>query len=177
MKNTFSYIAAAGLILSIVVHLLSLFGIDVSGPVPFVWMLHLGIFVVWFPAILELRKNQEIKEIKAKSGINPIKFYSTIFKGIPKPLMYFMIFILVYATLNFFFFMKFSGGGGPGIQNGKYVIENHGTILKEITESQYFSMKANEIRGFSGVWMVFYSFALGILWPKTQTEKNAVNSL
>lgn len=62
--------------------------------------------------------------------------------------------------------MIFSEGGGPHIVDGKYVLQNHGNIIREITMEEYDAFQANELRGFSGHWMAFYAFAAGILYPK-----------
>jgi hypothetical protein len=32
----------------------------------------------------------------------------------------------------------------------------HGKLIREITATQFAAFKANEVRGFSGHWMVFY---------------------
>jgi hypothetical protein len=64
--------------------------------------------------------------------------------------------IFAYAILNFLIFMKLTEGGNPSIQDGKYVLLNHGTLIREITQAEYHSFCANEVRGFSGHWLVFY---------------------
>jgi hypothetical protein len=66
--------------------------------------------------------------------------------------------------------------GSPDIIDGKYVLENHGTLIRELSEVEYFKLRANEIRGFSGHWMVFYSLSMGILWPKDRMSNNNNNT-
>ena len=53
-------------------------------------------------------------------------------------------------------FMFATGGGSPSIQDGKFVLQSHGRLIRALTEPEYTAFKANEIRGFSGHWMVFY---------------------
>jgi len=171
MKKTLCYIAGLGLILGLIVHVISLFGIYIGDRIPFVWVLHVGIFIVWIPAILELKKNPEFQQPDFKTSMNPKKFYGAVFKDTPKPIMYLSIGFFIYAAINFILFMQASGGGVPDIMDGKYVINNHGSIIRELTEIEYFKLKANELRGFSGHWMAFYGFAMGILWPKMIYEK------
>lgn len=55
--------------------------------------------------------------------------------------------------------------------DGKYVIHNRGSIVKELTETEYFKMKAHETLEFSGHWMTFYAVAMGILWPKANKQE------
>ena len=53
----FVLLALAGLVLSIVVHGLSLFGVRTPGG-GIVWWLHIGIFVIWIPAVLLSQKRR-----------------------------------------------------------------------------------------------------------------------
>jgi hypothetical protein len=53
----FVLLALAGLVLSIVVHGLSLFGVRMPGG-GIVWWLHLGIFIIWMPAVLLSQKRR-----------------------------------------------------------------------------------------------------------------------
>jgi hypothetical protein len=171
MKKTLCYIAGLGFILGLIVHIVSLFGIYLGEKIPFIWVLHVGIFIVWLPAVLELRKNTELKQPNFGTMVNPFKFFGIIFKDTPKPVMIISVVFFFYAMINFFLFMQAGQGGVPDIMDGKYVIHNHGSIIKELTETEYFKMKANEIRGFSGHWMAFYGLAMGILWPKTDKQE------
>lgn len=47
--------------------------------------------------------------------------------------------------------------------------------MKEITESEYWRMKANEYRGYSGEWMAIYAFSVSILWPHYKSQKLELN--
>ncbi|GAA4840690.1 hypothetical protein [Algivirga pacifica] len=172
-KTTFCILAGLGLILGLTVHIISLLGIYIGDSIPFVWMLHLGIFVVWVPAVLLLKDNPELQQLNASKNKNPLKFYGILFKNAPKPVMVISLFFFAYAMINFFLFMQSGGGGVPSIIDGKYVINNHGNIIKELTEAEFFKMKANEIRGFSGHWIAFYSLSMGILWPKAQVNNSS----
>jgi hypothetical protein len=44
------FVAGAGFCLSLIAHLLALFGVAMPGG-GIVWLLHVGIFVVWIPAV------------------------------------------------------------------------------------------------------------------------------
>ena len=171
MKKTLCFIAGLGLLLGFIVHVVSLFGFYIGEKFPFIWALHVGIFIVWLPAILELKKNPELNQQNAVNFSNPFKVFGIIFKDTPKPVMIISVVFFFYATINFLLFMLAGQGGVPDIIDGKYVIHNHGSIMNELTETEYFKMKANEIRGFSGHWMAFYGFAMGILWPKIKTQQ------
>ncbi|MEX6690173.1 hypothetical protein QTN47_21870 [Danxiaibacter flavus] len=135
--------------------------------VPFIWLLHIGVFVVWIPAILKLRKNEEFNEFQ-KSGIlmrgNPVAFFKLVFKNTPTWLTIIALAGFFYATANSALFAT-GQPGVPGIQNGHYVLQNHGQVIKTLTEQQYHHYKANEARGFSGHWIAFYGIGMAMLFP------------
>jgi hypothetical protein len=56
MKKTLCYLAGLGLVLGLIVHIFSLLGIYIGDKILFILTLHIGIFIVWIPAILELKK-------------------------------------------------------------------------------------------------------------------------
>lgn len=170
MRKILCCLATLGLTLGLIVHIISLIGIYIEDKVPYIWVLHVGVFIVLFPAILELRKNQELLKANAKTKRNPLKFFKMMFKDAPAPFMYLFILFFIYSFINFFLFMDVGMNGVPSIIDGKYVINNHGSIIKELTEAEYFKMKANELRGFSGHWMLFYGVAMGVLWPPKKKE-------
>ncbi len=170
MKKHFCFIAGLGFTLGLIVHIISLQGIYIGDKAPYIWVLHAGILVVWLPAILEFKKNPDLKQPSSSTITNPFKFYGTIFKDTPKPVMIISVVFFFYAMINFILFMQAGEGGIPDIIEGKYVIHNHGSIIRELTELEYDKIRANEIRGFSGHWMAFYGVATGILWPKKETQ-------
>jgi hypothetical protein len=65
-----------------------------------------------------------------------------------------------YALVNFAVFIVLSEGGGPHERDGKYVLQEHGTVLRELSEAEYHQQRAYVVRGFSGHWMLFSSAAL-----------------
>jgi len=177
MKKFLFWLAVLGWTLALIVHVVSVADIDVTQKIPFVWILHIGIFIVWIPAILVLRKNEELKNLK-KIGVltrmNPFDFFKPILKKIPSWLIVITIAGFFYAIINFMLFIA-SRLGSPDIQNGQYVLQNHGQLIKTLTEREYHHYKANELRGFSGHWIAFYGIATAALFPfKLQTE-NIIN--
>ena len=72
----------------------------------------------------------------------------------------------LYSIVGFFIFAGNSEGGGPGIIDGQYVLSNHGEILRVLTKAEYEGFLANELRGFSSIWLAFFSMAMAMMWPK-----------
>lgn len=166
MRNIIFYIAILGLSLSILVHLLSIQGYVLSENFPIVWGLHLLVFVVWFPTIITLIQNPEIKALRNQRSKNPFKMWIIIFKDTPKVVTILVLAIFIYTIFGFIFFMGNSEGGGSGIIDGQYVLSNHSEILREFTKAEYHSFLANELRGFSSIWLAFFSMAMAMMWPK-----------
>ena len=174
MKKFLFYFAITGCTLGLIVHLLSLADYDITDKVPFVWVLHMGIFVVWLPVVLDLKKNEELKAYQ-QSGMmnrmNPVGFFKIIFKQTPTWLTVIAIGGFFYAFVNFMLFMA-SQHGTPDIRDGQYILHNHGQLIKTLTEQEYHHYKANEVRGFSGNWLAFYGLAAAVLFPFNRQPTN-----
>ena len=145
MNLFLAILALLGLMLSLVVHIAALLGIDVSAKFPLVWSLHIGIFVVFIPFVLLSRK-----DLGSKPTMTRLR---ELFPGWVITLG---AVIFVYALVNFLLFMLATQGGSPSIREGKFILQDHGRLIREITAGEYASFKANEVRGFSGHWLVFY---------------------
>jgi hypothetical protein len=127
----FMFIAGAGFCLSLIAHLLALFGVAMSGG-GIVWMLHVGIFVVWIPAILASKG--KLRGIQRKDHME------AMMRDCPRWMRRAVTIIFVYALLNFALFMLSTAGHA----------KPHGAAPPSV------------IRGFSGHWMLFYSMAFAI---------------
>lgn len=167
MNKYIFYVAVTGWTLGLIAHFTTFFGIDITDQFPYVWVLHLGIFVVWIPTVLYLKNNEELKTFK-ESGMlnqmNPFGFYKIVFKQTPTWLAVLAVGGILYAFANFMLFMG-TQIGTPEIKEGHYILQNHGELIKTISEQEYHHYRANEIRGFSGHWIAFYGIATAILYP------------
>jgi hypothetical protein len=175
MKKFLFYFAITGWIMGLIVHLLSVADYDVTKKIPFVWILHIGIFVVWLPTILTLRNNEELKayqQAAKEKQKNPIVLMKIIFRQAPTWLSIIAAGGFFYAFINFMLFMA-SQDGVPSIKDGQFILHNHGQLIKTLTEQEYNHYKANEVRGFSGHWLAFYGVAAAILFPFKRQATNA----
>lgn len=153
--------------MGLAVHVLSVASVDVTDKVPFVRVLNIGIFAVWLPAILTLKKSKEAQEFHntgTLNTMNPVALLKVMFHNTPTWLTVIAIVGLLYAPINFMVFMT-SQTGVPDIQNGQYILHNHGQLIKKLTEPEYHHYLANQLRGFSGHWLAFYGIAAAILFP------------
>jgi hypothetical protein len=141
----FVAVSAVGLVLSLWIHIGSVMGRRVA-PAQYFWILHVGIFVVWFPALLLARRRV--------GNVNRKDFWKVVLKNSPEWMRYMVYGFGGYALLNCALFLASGGTSGPG---------NTGL-----------NPSANVWRGFSGHWMVFYSAALAILYSAVNEGSGAL---
>ncbi|MCB9637807.1 MAG: hypothetical protein H6728_14845 [Myxococcales bacterium] len=145
-RKSLGIVALVGFSMALCVHVLALLGSTWLLKIPGVMFLHVGIFVVFIPMVLSMGPYQ--KKIKqSKLGIwsiFPIWMRAILFG------------LTLYTAANFMLFAGKSGGGGPAEKNGGYVIQNHGKLIRKITKQEYDALRVNEVRGFSGHWLLFY---------------------
>jgi len=138
-------LAFAGFAASAGVHVASLAGLDVQAQWPAVWSLHLGFFVVFLPFVISSRKR-----LGARPGLAALR------ENFPAWLIAAAGALTIYAIVNFVLFAVHGLGGTPAIVDGKYVLQNHGHLVREIGRAEFLQAKVMELRGFSGHWMIFY---------------------
>ena len=142
MKVAFSIFAVCGFFASLLTHLTTFFGINPAKYVPWVWVLHLGIFIAMIPLLIAQRRKKAFRQ--------------DMLAALPHWARYAITGFFAYAFLNFALFFFLSEGGSSAIRDGKYVLHSHGQIIRELSEQEYELQRAYELRGFSGHWMLFY---------------------
>lgn len=90
----FMILAGLGFLISLAVHVSSIFGVSVFPKEP--WFLHYGIFVVWLPAVLCAQALA--KEFPQK------QMWKAALRGCPKPMQYMAYALFGYVFLNFAIF-------------------------------------------------------------------------
>ena len=127
-------LALLGLFLSLAAHLAALVGM----PQPLgsaAWGLHIGIFVVWIPAIIAA--NHLVKDFRRKD------FWKAALRGCPTWMRWLTYGFFGYAFINFIVFILSAPPNGVSAGAGTPAVV---------------------FRGFSGHWMAFYSAAGAILY-------------
>lgn len=156
-----SVLALWGFVMSLVVHGATYAGINLSERLPLVWGLHLLIFPLVIPMILLLRA-------RGVEGRDWKKFFDPM----PKWVKYAVYVLGAYTIVNFLLFLYLVRGGYPDIRDGKYVLHNHGKIIRELTAEEYEMHKTYVVRGFSGHWLYFY-FVSGVFYLFPARKKNS----
>lgn len=129
----FMVLAAVGLALSVVAHGMALAGLQLPGG-QMVWMLHVGIFVVWLPTILVA--------YGATRYANRKDFWKVALAGCPAWMRRALYMLFAYGVFNFIIFMFGTG----------HDLHPSGDAPPSI------------VRGFSGHWMIFYGAAFATLY-------------
>jgi hypothetical protein len=129
----FIVLSAVGFVLSLWVHFGAVADRRVA-PASFFWILHMGIFVVWFPAVMVAQR--QVGNLHRKD------FWKVILTDSPDWVRYLIYGFLAYAVINFMYFFTQAPTG----------------------HSEDADPPPMVWRGFSGHWMVFYLAALAILY-------------
>lgn len=153
MRKVLFFIACGGWMCSLLVNAYAIEGIDLSVKYKYVFALHVIIFVVWLPAVLALRNNEELRQLKSQPFAirNPFYFYRIIFKGVPVWLIVLIAGSAIYGFASFFY---------TNFAQGDLFSSSHRAAT--LTAQQ---KSVNTLRFFSSIWLVFYSMAAGILFP------------
>jgi hypothetical protein len=172
MRQFLFYLAVFGWILGFIFHIFSFADIDLSQYVP-VFYFFIGVFVVWIPSVFIMKKNKDFIESQSslKKRVNPFGFYQTLLKMAPSWLAWIAIAGLIYGFINFFYCLS----GAPGVtevMDNKYVIQNHGQIIKTLTLQEYRHYNSIETRMLSGHLLIFYGMAAAILYPFPKEESD-----
>jgi prophage maintenance system killer protein len=141
-------IALAGLLLSGVVHVASMRGIDVESAWPKVWVLHYALFPIVVLAVLTAVVAAQQKRLGLRSFLGII----------PWPALLVLAAAFLYVLVTFFRFVPLSGAGAPVIQNGRFFFNDHG-VVSEVSEDQFHVQRSLSLRLYSSVWIYLYLFS------------------
>ncbi len=159
-------LSAIGLFLSLLVHIPLFIGLNTQDSFINPFILHAGIFIVFIPSLfIFLTENKEKTDKEGR--VNPMK---TLYDESPKLLLGIVSIMYFYAIINFVIFIM-TMNGSPSNHDGKYILNSHGTIIKELSYEEYKYYRRLEIKGFSGHWMLFYAAALLLSNPFRKNKK------
>jgi H+/Cl- antiporter ClcA len=136
----FMYLAAWGFLLSLAAHCLSLANVPIPGG-NLVFGLHVGVFVVFFPALFASRG--------ITRNVNRRDYWRVILAGCPAWMRWGVYTVFAYAVVNFIYFMAFLS---PWIKKTGNM--NGGVPPPAV------------IRAFSGHWMAFYFASFAMLYSR-----------
>ncbi|MBD0851921.1 hypothetical protein [Maribacter arenosus] len=154
--RTIFVFSSIGLTISIVVHVLTIFGVIVQDYFSGVWLLQaFGIGITGITIILSRTHEYQAKKTTDEKTLGS---WDTIFDGIPKSYIGLLIFSAVYAFFNIIISLNYFEGSAS-LENGQYVLTDHGRIIRALTKSEYNSYRISDLRTFSSGWVALYGLA------------------
>jgi hypothetical protein len=160
LKVFFGILALLGFALSAAAHAYGLIGGSLHDNFAFVSTLHAGIFLVFIPAILEVRKTSGKRDAFA------------LLRGVPFGAIVLLAVLFVYAFLNFSSSFAGMPEGSPQLRDGQYVLMNKGHFIRTITAEEYVQGQAAILRAFSGGWMLLYGLCAVILLLRRRPSRS-----
>jgi len=143
-RIVFAGLALAGFLLSAWVHVSALRGVDVSQAWPQVWGLHVGLFVVFVPMVLAIRR--QFGRGAARPRWREL---------LPRPVALLCGAVVVYAAVNFGVVFMRMPGSSVKEHDGQCVVIDHG-VRRTLSDGECAAFHTSVLRMFSGHWMAFY---------------------
>jgi hypothetical protein len=160
LSRTLGVIAALGFLASAIVHVATFWDISAQTHSVPTWPLHLGVFVVFAPAVVvvsQATQGQRIASLTA--GYPPAAFAGAAF--------------LTFYTHTVGLVSLVTSGGAPRETIYGYQLVNRGQFIRDLTRSEFLHLHALNERGFSAVWMLFYGLS-ALFWlflePRTASD-------
>jgi hypothetical protein len=150
LNRLLAALSLTGLACSLLAHGFALANLDTATWQPWIWLLHGGCIALLIIVSLASRR-------RFSPRLNARQFVAAL----PSAARYLLFALFLYLSVNTLIFMRHTDGGVPAIEQGQYVLKNHGKLLRSLTASEYTTYRTNEICGFSGLWLLLYfvSFA------------------
>jgi hypothetical protein len=164
VKTILTIIGGLGIIYGLYIYFNAIQFINSTDGIPFPTTLSILVFVIWLAAILTLNQIGNLKTMDFKTRLNPIKFWGTMFKGTPKWVLILAIAAFIFGMINFG--VMIGNFGVTGIIDGKYVVHNHGQIVRELSEQEYLIEKSKELKVITAAHIFFLGMGTGILYPR-----------
>jgi hypothetical protein len=121
-------------------------------------------FVLFFMAVRVARK----QDMRLNGGWS----WKQVLEHAPKWVPYSLAALTVYTGFNFLFSLWYLNEGlTPGVVQGQYVMQDHGNVVRTLSQAEYWRHSAYELRGMSTHIILFTAVALGILWSHVRKEK------
>lgn len=142
LLSVFKYLALVGFLASFAAHIASLFGRQLFAGVA---ILHIGLFVVFAPAVLIANKTFGSVRASRKD------FWKIILLGCPLWMKNISYAVFFYAIFNFLIFIVSVNSNHPHTLHSPFL----GSMPPEV------------VRGFSGHWMIFYWASFVIFYSQS----------
>jgi len=121
------------------------------------FLMAIPMFALFLMAVLVLKKNNR--------GTIARDIWKRAYSHVPRWVPILTVLLAAYTFFNFVYSLVFLNDGlTPSIEQGLYVMQDHGHIVREISQAEYWRHSAYQLRGMSTHLIMFTVIALGILW-------------
>ncbi|MBL7982403.1 MAG: hypothetical protein JNL52_11420 [Flavobacteriales bacterium] len=121
-------------------------------------------FILFFIAVRVARK----QDMHVNGGWS----WKQVLEHAPKWTHYALAALAAYTGFNFLFSLWYLNEGlTPGVVQGQYVMQDHGNVVRTLSQAEYWRHSAYELRGMSTHIILFTAVALGMLWSHVRKEK------
>ena len=141
MRKFFAILSWFGFVASMFVFLRAITGTDLSISYKNVWLLQIGVIVIFVPFVLQSRS------IGLREAVH--------FK--PRWVLLVVAGLLLNVLCCFLLYALEYGGSMPVDTLNGFVLRNNGVVVRELSETEFQRAKAQLIRGVSAGWLLFYS--------------------
>jgi hypothetical protein len=156
-------LASAGFFFSLVVHLSAFTGILLDIFASLSPGLHIGIFVVFIPALAAVMQSDSYRQLQKRGTRRFRDLLHIMVNPSPTWMKVAIIICLVYAIGNFVLYFFFRETGEAVKIAGRYLLIEEGEVIRRLSEQEYWFHRSHVIRGYSGHWMFFYILSMTIL--------------
>jgi hypothetical protein len=166
IRKVFAVISGCGFAASVVAYIASYGGTTMNSMFRVAILLHLGVFGLLLPMFgIEY------------SAINKRTFLWKGFgRGMPRWVVPGIKALGLFFIAHFLFFLTSSHAAAPEIINGEYVLNDHGRIVKVLTQSEYLRLKGAELRLFATGWLFFYFVPMMYWWFPRSAQDDGSDS-
>lgn len=156
-------IATAGAGVSLCVHILTFVAPAVGAELGDLAFLAVGAMIVVAPAVI----------IVALSGRQQSwrEMWAEVSEQVPRWKRVLTLLIFIYAGFNFFHTIYLNQGGQPTVEDGQYLLIEHGRTIAQLTKQEYRKHQAYVVRSFSGHWVVGFWFAIVVYFVGMSDER------
>jgi hypothetical protein len=145
-------IGLVGFGLTLLIHILTIAGIDVSSRFPYVWAMHAAVMVYFASSVLLLiRAGYPTRRLTLDILEDNLPAWVLLADGL----------FFAYMFINVLLCVSVTKGWNADVVNGQYLLMSHARVLAHLTEREYHLQKAYELRMFSGFWLCFWTLSAG----------------
>jgi hypothetical protein len=154
VRRFLALLSACVIAACIVAYVYSFFGASVDRVLPWAVLLFLGWVALFLP----------IYAIEYPASRSFSFAWSGFSRGMPGWVVLCAKVLLLNATVHLLWSAALNGPGVPAIVDRQYVLDNHGRILKVLTQGEYLALRGATLRVLASLMIYFYFLPMVYWW-------------